>query len=71
MKTATELLNEAPASQVTRCRMAWNSIANGEWGDAAMYLSNASKEGAGPEYWHWASACAELGRFCQNKADAK
>lgn len=68
MKTASELLDSAPAYQETRCKLAWKAIAAGCWEDAAHHLRNAAADGAGPEYWHWATAVQELAAFCESKA---
>ncbi|MDA0561693.1 hypothetical protein [Burkholderia pseudomallei] len=49
MKTAYELLLDAPDAQVKRCQLAWKAIAAGDWQDAAHFLRNAAdEEGATP-----------------------
>ncbi|WP_081075067.1 hypothetical protein [Burkholderia stagnalis] len=64
MKTAYELLLDAPDEQVTRCQLAWRAIAAGEWHDAACYLRNAAnEEGATP----WAAEARDLAAACAAK----
>ncbi|KWH59346.1 hypothetical protein [Burkholderia cepacia] len=50
MKTAYDLLLDAPDEQVTRCRLAWKAVAAGDWQDAAHFLRNAADE-AGATPW--------------------
>ncbi|MCA7889817.1 MULTISPECIES: hypothetical protein [Burkholderia cepacia complex] len=50
MKTAYDLLLDAPDDQVTRCRLAWKAVAAGDWQDAAHFLRNAADE-AGATPW--------------------
>ncbi|MBJ9672435.1 hypothetical protein I5693_33265 [Burkholderia cenocepacia] len=50
MKTACDLLLDAPDDQVTRCRLAWKAVAAGDWQDAAHFLRNAANE-AGATSW--------------------
>lgn len=50
MKTAYDLLLDAPDDQVTRCRLAWKAVAAGDWQDAAHFLRNAADE-AGATSW--------------------
>ena len=50
MKTAYDLLLDAPDDQVTRCRLAWKAVAAGDWQDAAHFLRNAADE-AGATLW--------------------
>lgn len=61
-KTAYDLLLSAPDDQVTRCRLAWKSIANGEWADAAHFLRNAAEEEVGTP---WATEAKALAEACE------
>ncbi|NJZ70656.1 hypothetical protein GO304_04450 [Ralstonia solanacearum] len=65
MKTAYELLLDAPDAQVKRCQLAWKAIAAGEWLDAANFLSNAANEEAGTP---WANEAATLADACLKRA---
>ncbi|WP_321959594.1 hypothetical protein [Burkholderia cenocepacia] len=66
MKTAYELLLDAPAEQVKRCQLAWKAIAAGDWHDAAHFLRNAAgEEGATP----WAAQAQALAEACQGKTN--
>ncbi|WP_169742704.1 MULTISPECIES: hypothetical protein [Burkholderiaceae] len=66
MKTAYELLLDAPDAQVKRCQLAWKAIAAGDWQDAAHFLRNAAgEEGATP----WAAEARALADACQGKAN--
>ncbi|RQU68080.1 hypothetical protein DF141_28165 [Burkholderia cenocepacia] len=61
MKTAYDLLLDAPDDQVTRCRLAWKAVATGDWQDAAHFLRNAADEaGATP----WAADARALAEAC-------
>ncbi|WP_156439869.1 hypothetical protein [Burkholderia sp. MSMB2041] len=66
MKTAYELLLDAPDAQVKRCQLAWKAIAAGEWLDAAHFLRNAVKEEAGAQ---WAEQAAALADACQTRVN--
>ncbi|ALV61562.1 MULTISPECIES: hypothetical protein [Burkholderia cepacia complex] len=64
MKTAYDLLLDAPDDQVTRCRLAWKAVAAGDWQDAAHFLRNAAEEaGATP----WATDARALAEACAAK----
>lgn len=63
-KTAYDLLLEAPDGQITRCRLAWKSIASGEWADAAHYLRNAAAEEGKTE---WAAEARALADICMRR----
>ncbi|KVT92680.1 hypothetical protein WK60_13905 [Burkholderia ubonensis] len=64
MKTAYELLLDAPDEQVKRCQLAWRAIAAGEWYDAACYLRNAADEEGGTP---WAAEAHCLAAACAAK----
>ncbi|MDM8356558.1 hypothetical protein [Pandoraea communis] len=63
-QTAYDLLLSAPDEQVKRSQLAWRSIANGEWADAAHFLRNAAKEEAGTR---WAIEASALADACQKR----
>ncbi|MDR8093111.1 hypothetical protein KPB05_37275 [Burkholderia gladioli] len=64
MKTAYELLLDAPDAQVKRCQLTWKAIAAGEWQDAEHFLRNAAdEEGATP----WAAEARSLAAACAKK----
>lgn len=63
MKTAYELLMEAPDDQVVRCKIAFREIAAGNWGEASFTLTAASNESNG----QWAADAAELAAHCGNQ----
>ncbi|WP_259675303.1 hypothetical protein [Burkholderia pseudomallei] len=64
MKTAYELLLDAPDAQVKRCQLAWKAIAAGDWQDAAHFLRNAAdEEGATP----WSAEARSLAEACVKK----
>lgn len=65
MKTAYDLLMDAPDDQVTRCKIALREIAAGNWLDAGHFLTNAARESNG----QWAADVSELAAFCLSKAD--
>lgn len=47
MKTAYEILMEAPDSQATRCRIMMRAVLAGDWGEAAFTLRHAADEETG------------------------
>lgn len=66
MKTAYDLLLDAPDEQVTRCRLGWKAVAAGDWQDAAHFLRNAADEaGATP----WAADARALSEAFAAKTD--
>ncbi|MCS6428106.1 hypothetical protein [Burkholderia thailandensis] len=68
MKTAYELLLDAPDQQVKRCQLAWKAIAVGEWQDAAHFFRNAAEEeGTTP----WAAEARALAEACQGRVNPK
>lgn len=60
MKTAYDLLLEAPDSQVMRLKLAYLYIASGNFLDAAHFLDNAAKETDGD----FSCGCSELSNYC-------
>ncbi|WDD90310.1 hypothetical protein Bsp3421_000135 (plasmid) [Burkholderia sp. FERM BP-3421] len=67
MKTAYELLLDAPDEQVTRCQLAWRSMVAGEWQDAAHCLRNAAAEAGATR---WAADARAVAEACAAKAAA-
>ncbi|ODP35151.1 hypothetical protein A9762_11520 [Pandoraea sp. ISTKB] len=59
-KTAYDLLLSAPDAQVKRCQLAWRSIAEGEWADAAHFLRNAADEEGDTDWGRNARATSEV-----------
>lgn len=64
MKTAYELLLEAPDKQVTRLQLVFKCIAAGEWADAAVFLRNGAKEEFGTD---WAGEAGLLADACEKQ----
>lgn len=64
MKTAYDLLLDAPDDQVTRCRLAWKAVAAGDWQDAAHFLRNAAHEAGATA---WAADARALAEACAAK----
>jgi hypothetical protein len=64
MKTAYDLLMTAPDEQVTRMRLAWQAIADGDWVEAENKLRNVSLETDGP----YSADCMELALHCRAQA---
>ena len=60
MKTAYDLLLEAPDSQVMRLKLAYLYIASGNFLGAAHFLENAAKETDG----EFSCGCFELSNYC-------
>jgi len=56
MKSAYELLIDAPESQVTRLKIVFKEIADGRCADAAFTLRNAARE----EYGDWSRDASNL-----------
>ena len=54
-----DLLLNAPDAQVTRCKLAWRAVADGEWIDAEHYLRNAVREEEGSAWAAQATAMAD------------
>lgn len=67
MRTAYDLLMTAPDDQITRCRLAYGSIAVGNWLDAAHSLRNAARAAAGTT---WAEEAQELADYCAERGRA-
>jgi hypothetical protein len=67
MKTAYELLLDAPDEQVKRCQLAWKAIATGDWQDAAHFLRNAADEEVSTP---WAEEARALAEACVGKANS-
>ena len=63
MKTAYDLLLEAPDSQVMRLKLAYLYIASGNFLDAAHFLENAAQETDGD----FSCGCSELSNFCYQR----
>ncbi|QPB08670.1 hypothetical protein KB681_gp42 [Burkholderia phage Mica] len=59
MKTAYELLLDAPDEQIKRLQLALKAIAAGEWQDAAHFLRNAADEEGATAWGAEARALAE------------
>lgn len=59
-QTAYDLLLSAPDEQVKRCQLAWNSIAAGDWADAASFLRNAADEEGDTEWSRAARAMSAV-----------
>ena len=64
MKTAYDLLLDAPDAQVARCQIAYRAIADGDWQQAAHHLRNAAQEEIGTA---WAEEAQELADACQRR----
>ncbi|WP_175924560.1 hypothetical protein [Burkholderia latens] len=67
MKTAYDLLLDAPDDQVTRCRLAWKAVAAGDWQDAAHFLRYAADEAGATA---WASDARALAEAFAARSDA-
>lgn len=61
MKSAYDLLMDAPDDQIARCKIALRAIAAGRWGDAEFSLANAVAETNG----QWAKDADELAKYCK------
>lgn len=61
MKTAYELLLDAPDAQIKRSQLAFKAIAAGKWSDAAHFLNNAAREEEGTP---WAKEARALADAC-------
>lgn len=63
------LLMSCPDDQIKRCQLIINSIAAGEWADAANYARNAARETEGtPEMHHWVTAMYAGAEFCESRS---
>lgn len=65
MKSAYDLLMTAPDDQVTRMRLAWKAIADGDWLEAECKLRNVAVETEG----QFSTDCLLLAEHCKARAN--
>ena len=66
--SAVTLLFEAPEGAVSRCKIGFRAIADGDWVEAARQFKAAASENAGPADAEWSAKCWIFARELANLA---
>ena len=70
MNTAHDLLLSAPDNQVTRSKLIYKAIAEGDWSEAEFHLENAIREAKENGDIAWSKAARSLKRHLAATVDA-